>query len=187
MRTPYFLSWKILRSKRNTHMWAFLTRVCTVGNDVTIHGSDGWLPEQQSLRVSDVDCSQPARLIQSCDHTQYTSEHKYTKEHKLLCSSYWNVWLKYHSLSKASKLVVIADIKYLFKAPLMNSIHDPTTSLDLHSGVRGFGSSFLFILRFRLLCFYFTLDYHCSTLNSLYVQEFLVNICVAFLFFLQHL
>lgn len=44
------------------HTW-----VCTVGDNVTINSSDGRLPEQQSFSVCDVDCSQTAGFIQSCN------------------------------------------------------------------------------------------------------------------------
>lgn len=51
------------------------TRICTVSDDITIDSGDGGLPEQQSVCVCDVNCSQTAGLIQSCKTHKKTHTH----------------------------------------------------------------------------------------------------------------
>lgn len=43
-----------------------LTSLPCVGDDITVHGGNGWLPHGQGFRVGDVGCHQARRAVQGC-------------------------------------------------------------------------------------------------------------------------
>lgn len=57
------------------YVYTLDTWVCTIGDDIAIYSSDGRLPEQQSFCVGDVDRSQTAGLIQSCNTQTHAQNH----------------------------------------------------------------------------------------------------------------
>lgn len=43
-----------------------LTSLPCVGDDITVHRGNGWLPHGQGFRVGDIGCHQARWAIQSC-------------------------------------------------------------------------------------------------------------------------